>query len=133
MCGLCGFINKANKKEKDIIIKEMASKIIHRGPDSEGIYSDNDIAIAFRRLSIIDLAGGSQPIYNEDKSKLIFFNGEIYNYQKLRKELEEKKHKFTTNTDTEVILHGFEEYGESVVDQLRGMFAFVIWDLKTKE
>ncbi len=133
MCGLCGFIDKTKKKEKDAVIKEMASKILHRGPDSEGVYTDNDIAIAFRRLSIIDLAGGSQPIYNEKKDKLIFFNGEIYNYQKLRKDLENKKHKFTTNTDTEVILHGYEEYGENIVDQLRGMFAFVIWDTKTKK
>ena len=81
MCGLCGFINKAKKEEKEKIIAEMASKIIHRGPDSEGIYADNNIAVAFRRLSIIDLAGGSQPIFNEDNTKFIFFNGEIYNYQ----------------------------------------------------
>ena len=132
MCGLCGFINKAKKEEKEKIITEMASKIIHRGPDSEGIYADNNIAVAFRRLSIIDLAGGSQPIFNEDNTKFIFFNGEIYNYQELKKDLE-KKYKFKTKTDTEVILHGYEEYGEKIVDKLRGMFAFVIWDTKKKE
>lgn len=132
MCGLCGFINKAKKEEKETIITEMASKIIHRGPDSEGIYADDNIAIAFRRLSIIDLEGGSQPIYNEDGTKLIFFNGEIYNYLELKEELE-KKYTFKTKTDTEVILHGFEEYGKEVVNKLRGMFSFVIWDIKNKE
>lgn len=132
MCGLCGFINKAKKQEKENIIKDMASKIIHRGPDSEGTYADDSIAVAFRRLSIIDLEGGSQPIYNANKTKFIFFNGEIYNYQELRKELE-KKYKFKTKTDTEVILHGYEEYGEKIVDKLRGMFAFIIWDINKKE
>ena len=133
MCGLCGYIDKTKKEQKQLVIKEMASKILHRGPDSEGIYTDDDIAIAFRRLSIIDLEGGSQPIYNEKKDKLIFFNGEIYNYQELRKDLEKKGHKFSTHSDTEVILHGYEEYKEKIVNKLRGMFSFVIWDIKTKE
>ena len=132
MCGLCGFIDSSTKNEKDKIIIQMSSKIIHRGPDSEGIYADDNIAVSFRRLSIIDLEGGSQPIFNEDNSKFIIFNGEIYNYQELRKDLE-KKYKFKTKTDTEVILHGYEEYGEKIVDKLRGMFAFVIWDTKKKE
>ena len=132
MCGFVGFIDKKPKKEKDKIIKDMAEAIIHRGPDSDGYYTDSEVALGFRRLSIIDLSGGSQPIYNEDKSMVIVFNGEIYNYQELKEELIEKGHKFKTNTDTEVILHGYEEYQESLFPRLRGMFAFVIYDTKTK-
>lgn len=130
MCGIVGFINKQSKKEKDKIIKEMADKIIHRGPDSDGYYTDKDVAIGFRRLSIIDLAGGTQPIYNEEEDKLIFFNGEVYNYLELKEILLKDGHKFKTSSDTEVILHAYEKYGETVVDHLRGMYAFVIWDLK---
>lgn len=133
MCGFVGFVDKYRKKEKDKIVKDMASMIIHRGPDSEGYYTDNTVALGFRRLSIIDLEGGAQPIYNEDKSKVIIFNGEIYNYQELRKDLESKGHIFTTNTDTEVILHGYEEYGTNLFPNLRGMFGFLIYDMKTKE
>ena len=133
MCGFVGFIDKKTKKDKNKIVKSMADAIIHRGPDSEGYYVDEDIALGFRRLSIIDLKSGNQPIYNEDKTKVIVFNGEIYNYQELKKELLKKGHKFTTNTDTEVILHGYEEYHESLFSKLRGMFAFVIYDKETKE
>jgi asparagine synthase (glutamine-hydrolysing) len=108
-------------------------KIEHRGPNSEGSYVDEDVALGFRRLSIIDLEGGSQPIFNEKENMLITFNGEIYNFKELRKELEGKKHIFKTNTDTEVILHGYEEYGKEIVNKLRGMFSFVIYNLETKE
>ena len=131
MCGFVGYINK--EKDKKDNIKKMADLIAHRGPDSEGYYTDENIALGFRRLSIIDLDGGSQPIYNSDKTKAIVFNGEIYNYQKLRKELTKKGYKFITKTDTEVILHGYEEYGEKILDKLRGMFAFAIYDIKKKE
>ena len=131
MCGFVGFVDKT--KDKDKTIKKMADLIKHRGPDSDGYYTDDDIALGFRRLSIIDLEGGTQPIYNEEKDKLIFFNGEIYNYKYLKADLIEKGHKFSTNTDTEVILHGYEEYKEDFLLMLRGMFAFVIYDLKTKE
>ena len=131
MCGFVGYINK--EKDKKDNIKKMADLIAHRGPDSEGYYTDDNIALGFRRLSIIDLNGGSQPIYNSDKTKAIVFNGEIYNYQKLRKELEKKGYKFQTKTDTEVILHGYEEYKEKILDKLRGMFAFAIYDIKKKE
>ena len=131
MCGFVGYINKeADKKDN---IKKMADLIAHRGPDSEGFYTDEDIALGFRRLSIIDLNNGSQPIYNEDNSMVIVFNGEIYNFQYLRDELEIKGHTFKTNTDTEVLLHGYEEYKEGLLDKLRGMFAFVIYDIKNKE
>ena len=133
MCGIVGFIDKNNKKDKEKILKKMTSKIIHRGPNSEGIYADKEVGLGFRRLSIIDLEGGSQPIYNEEKDKVIIFNGEIYNFQELRKDLKKKGHIFTTKADTEVILHGYEEYGDKIVEKLRGMFAFVIWDLKEKK
>ena len=131
MCGIVGFVSKTKDKKK--IIKDMADMILHRGPDSEGYYVDDNCALGFRRLSIIDLNGGEQPIYNEDKTKVIIFNGEIYNYKELREELIKKKHKFSTNTDTEVILHGYEEYGNKILNKLRGMFAFVIYDIKNKE
>ncbi len=131
MCGIVGFVDKT--KNKDKTIKKMADLIKHRGPDSDGYYTDEDVAIGFRRLSIIDLGNGSQPIYNEKKDKLVFFNGEIYNYKYLREDLEAKGHKFSTNTDTEVLLHGYEEYQEELLPMLRGMFAFVIYDIKNKE
>ena len=133
MCGFVGFVGKQKKEEKKKIIKNMADAIIHRGPDSDGYYCDDNIALGFRRLSIIDLEGGSQPIYNEDKTKVIVFNGEIYNYQELKEELLKKGHIFKTNTDTEVLIHGYEEYQENLFPKLRGMFAFVIYDTKTKE
>ena len=131
MCGIVGFVDKT--KNKDKTIKKMADLIKHRGPDSDGYYTDEDVALGFRRLSIIDLGNGSQPIYNEKKDKLVFFNGEIYNYKYLREDLEAKGHKFSTNTDTEVLLHGYEEYQEELLPMLRGMFTFVIYDIKNKE
>lgn len=130
MCGFCGFEDKIEKKEKQKIIEKMADRIIHRGPDSAGYFTDEKVAIGFRRLAIIDLAGGDQPIYNEDKTICVFFNGEIYNYQEIRKELIEKNHVFTTNSDTEVLVHGYEEYGVELFPKLRGMFAFIIYDMK---
>jgi asparagine synthase (glutamine-hydrolysing) len=133
MCGFVGFIDKRKKNEKNKIIKEMSKMIIHRGPDGEGYFVDDTVALAHRRLSIIDLAGGAQPIYNEDGSKVIIFNGEIYNYKELKEDLIKKGHIFKTSSDTEVILHGYEEYGTSLFDMLRGMFAFVIYDTKTNE
>ncbi len=126
MCGFCGFTGQVAKREE--VIREMAGRITHRGPDSEGYYLDGTIAMAFRRLSIIDLGGGSQPIYNEDRSKVLMFNGEIYNYRSLRQDLLAAGHVFTTETDSEVLLHGFEEWGEDLLPRLRGMFAFAIWD-----
>ena len=130
MCGFVGFVDRSKNKKK--IVKDMADKIIHRGPDSDGYYVDEDVALGFRRLSIIDLEGGTQPIYNEDNSRVIVFNGEIYNYKEIKEELLKKGHKFKTESDTEVILHGYEEYKEKILDMLRGMFAFVIYDKKKK-
>ena len=132
MCGFVGFCSK-DVKDKNVI-KEMNNQIIHRGPDSDGYYFDKDVNFGFRRLSIIDLHEGSQPILNESGDTAIIFNGEIYNYQELRKDLVAKGYKFKTHTDTEVILHGYEEYGEEgILAKLRGMFAFTIWDSKKEK
>ncbi len=130
MCGICGFTG--NLKEKEEVLTRMMNKIIHRGPDSAGQHISDGAALGFRRLSIMDLNNGDQPMYNEDKTMVVTFNGEIYNYRPLREELEKKGHVFANNADTEVLLHAYEEYGPDMVKMLRGMFAFVIWDLKTK-
>ena len=125
MCGFTGFIGQIENAE--LVLEKMMDRIIHRGPDSSGMFIENEAALGFRRLSIIDLEHGSQPLYNEDVLVLVF-NGEIYNFQELRDELISKGHKFVTKTDSEVLLHGYEEFGEKLVEKLRGMFAFVIWD-----
>ena len=131
MCGFVGFSGKLeNKKE---IINAMMDRIVHRGPDMAGDYLDDDIALGFRRLSIIDLSeDGRQPMENEAGSLVIVFNGEIYNFQEIRKDLIEKGHVFKSNADTEVLLHGYEEYGTDITLKIRGMFAFVIWDKNKK-
>ncbi len=128
MCGIAGFIDKLPKAEKEPIVHMMADRIVHRGPDGDGFFIDDKIAMGFRRLSIIDLEGGNQPLFNEDESLVINFNGEIYNYKEIKAELIKAGHVFKTNSDTEVIVHAYEEYGTDVVDHLRGMFGFVIWD-----
>lgn len=133
MCGFTGFADCIEKDKKQEIVRKMADKIIHRGPDSDGYFTDSRVALGFRRLSIVDLAGGNQPIFNENGKLVIVFNGEIYNHKELRAELEAKGHIFKTNADTEAILHGFEEYGESLFPRLRGMFAFVIYNTETGE
>ena len=131
MCGLCGFTGEL--VDKETYLRQMTEKIIHRGPDSDGFYTDADIAMGFRRLSIIDLGAGDQPLYNEDKTLVLTFNGEIYNYKALREELLEKGHIFVTESDSEVLLHGFEEWGEELLPRLRGMFGFAIWNTEKKE
>lgn len=130
MCGIVGFVSDKPNKAK--IIKNMTDKIMHRGPDGEGYYIDKNIALGHRRLAIIDLENGKQPMTSQDKNLSIVFNGEIYNYKELRNELEKKGHNFKTNCDTEVLLHGYEEWGVDVPTKLRGMFAFAIWDKKNK-
>ena len=131
MCGFVGFTNFIGEKA-DRVLEDMMNKIVHRGPDSSGKFVNEDICLGFRRLSIIDLEGGSQPLYNEDGTMILVFNGEIYNHRELRDELIERGHIFKTRTDSETLLHGFEEYGEELPSRLRGMFSFVIWDTKTK-
>ena len=133
MCGFAGYINNYATFDKMAVIKAMADRIVHRGPDDAHYYVDEDISLGFRRLSIIDLEGGRQPILNEDGSLVLLFNGEIYNYQSIREDLLKAGHVFKTKTDSEVILHGYEEYGQKVLDRLRGMFAFIIWNKQTKE
>ena len=130
MCGIVGFIDK--QKYKGNIIKKMTDRMLHRGPDQEGYYMDDNIALGHRRLSIIDLDNGNQPMFNKDKNLVVIFNGEIYNYKELRTELKDKKYQFQTNSDTEVLLHGYEEWGNDLPKKLRGMFAFAIWDKKNK-
>lgn len=132
MCGITGFTNSIQSPEG--VLSEMMDRIKHRGPDAEGKYIDDGIALGHRRLSIIDVSNsGDQPIFNEDKSLVIVFNGEIYNYKEIREKLLATGHIFATNTDTEVLIHGYEEYGEKLLDMVRGMFAFVIWDKNKQE
>ncbi len=130
MCGFCGFTGEL--VSRDGYIRQMSEKITHRGPDSEGYYLGDGIAMGFRRLSIIDLAAGDQPLYNEDKTLVLTFNGEIYNYRPLREELLAAGHVFATESDSEVLLHGFEEWGEGLLPRLRGMFGFAIWNTADK-
>ncbi|SDB08460.1 asparagine synthase (glutamine-hydrolysing) [Ruminococcaceae bacterium FB2012] len=133
MCGIVGFTNTRNVTDPESVVKKMTDRIVHRGPDSEGSYVDDSIAMGFRRLSIIDLSEkGSQPIFNEDGSVVITFNGEIYNYRELKEELIAAGHTFSSGTDTEVLVHGWEQWGRDMLVKLRGMFAFVIWDKNTR-
>ncbi len=134
MCGIAGIVNISNQKELCIdTLKSMASVIRHRGPDGFGFYNDKRAGFAHARLSIIDLESGWQPIHNEDKTKWIIFNGEIFNYIELKKVLEEQGHRFYTKSDTEVIIHLYEDYREECLKYLNGQFAFAIWDKKENE
>lgn len=131
MCGIVGIINKENPIDGNLLQK-MNDVLFHRGPDDEGYFVSENVGLAMRRLSIIDLEGGKQPIYNEDKSIVVVFNGEIYNFLQLRDELQKKGHRFYTNSDTEVIVHLYEEYKYDCVNYLRGMFAFALYDKNEK-
>ena len=138
MCGITGFIDRWNTsgardpEARAETLDAMCRVIRHRGPDDQGMMLKPGVALGMRRLSIIDLAGGQQPISNEDNSVTIVFNGEIYNYRELQKELQARGHHFKTNSDTETIVHAYEEFGGACVDQLRGMFAFALWDARKK-
>src|SRR6266571_153098 len=129
MCGIAGVVydDRSRVVDRDEV-KRMSDTLTHRGPDDEGFFVDRNVGLGMRRLNVIDLVTGHQPISNEDGSIWIVFNGEIYNYPELRKELEKKGHRFSTNTDTETVVHAYEEYGENCVKHLNGMFAFAIWD-----
>ena len=129
---MCGIVGIASLNLNKIKLNEITNTLSHRGPDDFGIYQDNYVGLGHRRLSIIDLEGGRQPIFNEDRSMCIIFNGEIYNFIQIRDDLLEKGHRFSTRSDTETILHAYEEWGEKCVDYLRGMFAFAIWDSKAR-
>ncbi len=129
MCGICGkMFLRDDRKVDPMLIERMSTVMSHRGPDDHGVYVSRKIGLGHRRLSIIDLQTGKQPLSNEQGNIWVVFNGEIYNYKELRKELVEKGHYFKTNTDTEVIVHLYEEHGEGFVSKLRGMFAIALWD-----
>ena len=133
MCGICGQIKIASDEPVDQqTIRRMAQTIFHRGPDDDGYFFDGPVGLGFRRLSIIDLSGGHQPMADAEESVWIVFNGEIYNYQELRAELESHGHKFRTNSDTEVIIHGYKQWGNNVFNHLNGMFGVAIWDVKKR-
>src|SRR5438132_5716727 len=129
MCGIAGIFNYKDAAPVDPPdLKHMADTIVHRGPDDEGFYITPRLGLAHRRLSIIDLKTGHQPMFNEDGSVVIVFNGEIYKHEELRRDLEAKGHSFKTRSDTEAIIHAFEEYGDNFERQLTGMFGFALWD-----
>lgn len=127
MCGISGFLSTDQTLSKDLLLR-MNSQIVRRGPDGEGSFYNGTVGLAMRRLAIIDLGGGQQPIFNEDRTICVVFNGEIYNYRELRRRLIEKGHRFTTESDTEVIVHLYEEHGDELAAHLDGMFAFALWD-----
>jgi asparagine synthase (glutamine-hydrolysing) len=128
MCGICGVVTAGRDRPDLDVVRRMSSRLVHRGPDSDGLHAEGPVALAARRLSIIDLEGGTQPIANEDGSVVVVQNGEIYNYRELRRELERAGHRFATASDTEVLVHAYEEHGDSFVEGLRGMFAIAVWD-----
>src|SRR5437868_5356549 len=131
MCGIAGIVNSGGgARIEAATIRAMCQAIVHRGPDDDGIYVKDGVGLGMRRLSIIDIAGGHQPVFNEDKTIWIVFNGEIYNFAELRPDLERRGHKFYTHSDTEVIVHLYEEYGSQCVQKLRGMFAFALYDAR---
>jgi len=133
MCGIAGFVNFDEQRKAREILDRMCRVITHRGPDDQGMMIEGPVAIGMRRLSIIDLSGGHQPMCGCDPAITIVFNGEIYNYRELQRELEERGHRFQTNSDTETIVHAYEEYGKGCVERLRGMFAFAIWNANNRE
>ncbi|MBK9164464.1 MAG: asparagine synthase (glutamine-hydrolyzing) [Acidobacteria bacterium] len=136
MCGITGWINLKRSDSNDgaeAVLHSMCERIVHRGPDSEGLWLDDTVALGMRRLSIIDLHTGDQPVFNCDRSVVVMMNGELYNYREVRSELEAKGHKFTTKSDTEILPHLYEEYGEAMLDHVNGMYAFSLWDAKQKK
>ena len=133
MCGICGiFFSDRDWHVKGDVLADMNRRIVHRGPDDEGFFIEENVGLAMRRLSIIDVKSGHQPLANENHDVWIVFNGEIYNHAELRATLEAKGHRYRTRSDTETIVHLYEEYGRDCVKHLRGMFAFVIWDRRKR-
>jgi len=133
MCGICGLVAGEGAPAPDLdVVARMSGRLIHRGPDDDGLFHEGPVALAARRLSIIDLAHGHQPIANEDGSAVVVQNGEIYNYRELKRELEGRGHRFATDCDTEVLVHAYEEWGEPFVERLRGMFAIALWDKRRR-
>src|SRR5436190_9110822 len=137
MCGIAGFVSRHSPCEPEgarEVLERMCRVIAHRGPDEQGLFVQDEVALGMRRLSIIDIAGGHQPMSGcADRLTTIVFNGEIYNYRDLQRDLESRGHRFHTHSDTETIVHAYEEFGTRCVDHLRGMFAFAIWDARSRE
>ena len=136
MCGIAGWINLKQSDSNngaETVLHSMCERIVHRGPDSEGLWIDETAALGMRRLSIIDLKTGDQPVFSEDKSVIVMMNGELYNYREVRAELEKRGHKFATKSDTEILPHLYEEYGEDLLDHVNGMYAFSLWDSRRKK
>jgi len=136
MCGIAGWINLENNRgvnQSEAVLHSMCEKMTHRGPDFEGLWTDATVALGMRRLSVIDLHTGEQPVYSEDKSVVVMMNGELYNYREVRADLEKRGHKFVTSSDTEILPHLYEEYGEAMLDEINGMFAFVLWDKRKQK
>jgi asparagine synthase (glutamine-hydrolysing) len=133
MCGICGQFNFVSKEPVyPETIRRMAGSIVHRGPDDEGYFMAGSLGFGFRRLSIIDLAGGHQPMSDREERVWVIFNGEIYNFKELRAELVDRGHQFQTRSDTEVIVHGYKEWGTAVFNRLNGMFGLAIWDVENR-
>src|ERR1700723_3848706 len=132
MCGIAGYLLRNGGAREDVV-RTMCGQIRHRGPDDDGVYIDGGCGIGMRRLSIIDLSTGHQPISNEDGSVWVVFNGEIYNYQELRQNLIAQGHTFRTNSDTETLIHLYEQEGVDGISRLRGMFAYAIWDARKEQ
>jgi asparagine synthase (glutamine-hydrolysing) len=137
MCGIAGWanldFNKPSQNQSEAVLHSMCERMKHRGPDSEGLWFDESIALGMRRLSIIDLHTGEQPVYSEDKSIVVVMNGELYNFREIRSDLENRGHRFATQTDTEILPHLYEEYGEAMLEHINGMFAFALWDKSKKK
>jgi asparagine synthase (glutamine-hydrolysing) len=136
MCGIAGWANLENKPSQnsgEAVLHSMCERMKHRGPDSEGLWTDESIALGMRRLSIIDLHTGEQPVYSEDRSIVVVMNGELYNFREVRSDLEKRGHQFETNTDTEILPHLYEEYGEAMLEHINGMFAFALWDKRRQK
>src|SRR5271170_4670320 len=133
MCGIAGVVSATRESNiTEALVRHMCEQIVYRGPDDEGIYVADGAGLGMRRLSVIDLSGGHQPVFNEDRTVWIVYNGEIYNFPELRKELQGRGHHFYTNTDTEVIVHLYEDMGAECVQKLRGMFAFALYDERNR-
>jgi asparagine synthase (glutamine-hydrolysing) len=136
MCGIAGWINLDNSKtnrDAEAVLHSMCERIVHRGPDSEGLWLDDTAALGMRRLSIIDLKTGDQPVFSEDRSVVVMMNGELYNYREVRADLEKRGHKFVTRSDTEILPHLYEVYGEDLLEHVNGMYAFSLWDSQRKK
>src|ERR1700687_3794529 len=132
MCGIAGVIDLMGRPVERPLLERLCARLAHRGPDDEGYHVDGVAGLGHRRLSIIDLASGHQPLANEDGTVWVTFNGEIYNFQELRDRLEGLGHRFATLTDTEVIVHAYEQFGAACVSHFRGMFAFAVWDARRR-